>query len=75
MAWQGPYEKSYPDPNSPQNPLNGFKDQNLDDDAFGPSAGNIVSAFDAFRTQDTNSSLALCPGHPFPFRVPKGTQC
>jgi hypothetical protein len=29
--------------------MNGFKDQNLDEDSFGPVPGNIVSAFDAFR--------------------------
>lgn len=33
--------------------MNGFKDQALDEDAFGPAPGNIVSAFDAFRM--------LCP--------------
>lgn len=55
MAWQDPYDNSYPHPNT-QN-QNGFKDQSLDDDAFGPSAGNIVSAFDAFRTQFTLSTL------------------
>ncbi|KUI58594.1 ER-derived vesicles protein 41 [Cytospora mali] len=47
MAWQDPYDNAYPNPNT-QVSMNGFKDQNLDDDAFGPSAGNIVSAFDAF---------------------------
>lgn len=50
MAWQGPYDNSYSNPNT-QSPMNDFKDQTLEDDAFGPSAGNIVSAFDAFRTQ------------------------
>lgn len=45
--------------------MNGFKDQNLDEDAFGPAPGNIVSAFDAFRmfcpllSQPQNSPGAL----------------
>lgn len=48
MAWQSPYDSPYPNAGS-QSPMNGFKDQNLDEDAFGPAPGNIVSAFDAFR--------------------------
>lgn len=48
MAWQSPYESPYPNA-GPHSPMNGFKDQNLDEDAFGPAPGNIVSAFDAFR--------------------------
>lgn len=49
MAWQSPYDSPYPNA-GPHSPMNGFKDQNLDEDAFGPAPGNIVSAFDAFRT-------------------------
>lgn len=29
--------------------MNGFKDHDLDEDAFGEKSGNIVQAFDAFR--------------------------
>ncbi|KKY30390.1 putative copii-coated vesicle protein [Diaporthe ampelina] len=47
MAWQSPYDSPYPNA-GPDNPMNGFKDQALDEDAFGPAPGNIVSAFDAF---------------------------
>lgn len=53
MAWQSPYDSPYPNAGPPNPMMNGFKDQNLDEDAFGPAPGNIVSAFDAFRT--------LCP--------------
>lgn len=61
MAWQDPYDNSYPNPNI-QNHMNDFKDQSLEDDSFGPSAGNIVSAFDAFRTQyHTPKSKAARP--------------
>lgn len=52
MAWQSPYDSPYPNA-GPHTPMNGFKDQNLDEDAFGPGPGSIVSAFDAFRM--------LCP--------------
>lgn len=31
------------------NGMNGYEKQHLDDDTFGASSGNIVSAFDAFR--------------------------
>lgn len=48
MAWQSPYDSPYPNA-GPDNPMNGFKDQSLDEDAFGPGPGSIVSAFDAFR--------------------------
>lgn len=49
MAWQqSPYDSPYPN-SGPQTPMNSFKDQKLDEDAFGPAPGNIVSAFDAFR--------------------------
>lgn len=51
MAWQpqSQYGSPYPEPSpTSQQPLNGFKEQNLDDDAFG-AKGGIVSAFDAFR--------------------------
>ena len=29
--------------------MNGYRENGLDDDAFGPSKGGIVSSFDAFR--------------------------
>lgn len=29
--------------------MNGYQDHQLDEDAFGPSKGGIVSSFDAFR--------------------------
>lgn len=51
MAWQpqNQYGSPYPEPSpTSQQPLNGFKDHNLDDDSFG-AKGGIVSAFDAFR--------------------------
>lgn len=48
MAWQSPYDSPYPNA-GPNSPMNGFKDQSLDEDAFGPGPGSIVSAFDAFR--------------------------
>lgn len=70
MAWQSPYDSPYPNA-GPNSPMNGFKDQNLDEDAFGPAPSNIVSAFDAFRTS--------CPALPFTNqterRVPQANMC
>lgn len=38
------------------NPMNGFQDHKLDDDAFG-AKGSIVSAFDAFRKSHLSEAL------------------
>lgn len=37
--------------------MNGFKEPELDDGAFGAKAGSIVSAFDVFRMSNPSTSL------------------
>lgn len=41
--------------------MNGFKEHHLDEDAFGPKAGSIVSSFDAFRKSRASSLFKIPP--------------